>query len=132
MKLRRLRLRTILLVVNVVVLALPLGGIAVLRIYESALIRQTETELIAQGAFVAAGYRATLRNLNPNYYASDDYGHPIGERWLFDDAEHWRPRPAVLDLAVDRIRPPAPEPMVAGAPDAIAAAVGAELAPVLQ
>ena len=132
MTLRRLRLRTILLFVNLVVLALPLGGIAVLRIYESALIRQTETELIAQAAFVAASYRAALRNRHPHFFTSDGYGHPVDERWLHDDAEPWRPRPAVLDLAIDRIRPPAPEPMQAGVPDAIAASIGGELSPVLR
>ena len=52
----RPRLRTILAILNVVVLILPIGGIAALRLYESTLIRQTETELIAQGAFVVAPY----------------------------------------------------------------------------
>ena len=56
----RPRLRTVLVIVNIVILTLPLGGIAVLRLYESALVRQTESELIAQGAFVAATYKATL------------------------------------------------------------------------
>ena len=45
----RLRLRTVLILVNLIVLALPVAGIQVLRIYESALVRQTESELIAQG-----------------------------------------------------------------------------------
>ena len=34
---RRIRLRTILLLINLVILVLPLGGIFWLRIYESAL-----------------------------------------------------------------------------------------------
>ena len=55
---RRLSVGTILLLMNMVLLALPLSGILALRLYESALIRQTESELIAQGALVAASYHA--------------------------------------------------------------------------
>ena len=36
-----MRLRTILVAIHLVILALPLGGIAWLRLYESALVRQT-------------------------------------------------------------------------------------------
>ena len=39
----------------------PLSGVLALRLYESALIRQTESELIAQGALVAASYHAIWR-----------------------------------------------------------------------
>jgi hypothetical protein len=45
-KIRRFKLRNILLVVSVVVLVLPLGGIYFLRIYENELVKQTELELI--------------------------------------------------------------------------------------
>ena len=44
----RPRLRTLLLVANLVLLTLPLAGVWLLRIYESALIRQTESELTAR------------------------------------------------------------------------------------
>src|SRR3990167_6074309 len=54
------RLRTVLLVINLLILLLPLGGIVALRVYESALVRQTESELVAQGAFVASAYRRAL------------------------------------------------------------------------
>ena len=58
----RLRLRSILLLTNLVILALPLGGIIWLRLYESALIRQTESELIAQAAAQPRNnHGATLR-----------------------------------------------------------------------
>src|SRR5439155_745279 len=57
---RRPRLRTILFAVNLVILALPLGGVTVLRLYESALVRQTESELLGQAAILAAAYRAAL------------------------------------------------------------------------
>lgn len=54
---RRPRLRTVLLLVNVLILLLPLAGIAVLRLYENALIRSTEVQLLGQGAFVCEMFR---------------------------------------------------------------------------
>ena len=47
----RFRLRSILLLTNLVILALPLGGIIWLRLYESALIRQTVWSRAIAGAF---------------------------------------------------------------------------------
>src|ERR1700733_161065 len=55
---RRIRLRTLLLLINLLILALPLAGIWFLRLYESALIRQTESELVAQAAVLAGAYDA--------------------------------------------------------------------------
>ena len=55
------RLRTVLLVVHLLILCLPLVGIFYFRLYESQLVRQTESELIVQGAALAAAYRAELR-----------------------------------------------------------------------
>ena len=56
----RTSLRTLLIAINLVVLLLPLAGIQLMRLYESALVRQTESALIAQGAFVAAFYRSII------------------------------------------------------------------------
>lgn len=50
----RLRLRTILLAVLFFAAAMPLFGGVFLRVYENALVRQTEAELVAQGAAIAA------------------------------------------------------------------------------
>ncbi len=50
----RLRLRTILLLTFVFVAALPGFGALFLRVYENSLVRQTEAELIAQSAALAA------------------------------------------------------------------------------
>lgn len=50
----RLRLRTILLLTFTFVAALPGVGALFLRVYENALIRQTEAELVAQGSALAA------------------------------------------------------------------------------
>src|SRR5262245_29045665 len=54
---RRPRLRTILLVVNLLILLLPLGGIAALRLYEDELIRSTEAQLLVQGVLVRELFR---------------------------------------------------------------------------
>ncbi len=62
----RPRLGTVLFAVNLLIFLLPLGGIAVLRLYESELIRHTESELNMQGAFVASIYRTELlKRLTP-------------------------------------------------------------------
>ncbi|MDB5968273.1 MAG: sensor histidine kinase [Hydrocarboniphaga sp.] len=119
-------LRLILLLINLLVMLLPLGGIAWLRLYESALVRQTESELLAQGAVVAAAYKAAWLRM-PGEPALADlpavFG-PIGE---------WQPRQPRLDLAVDPIQPrpddAQPTPWRA---EPRAAAVGAEFSPVLQ
>lgn len=141
-KLRRVRLRTILLLINLVILALPLGGISWLRLYESALIRQTESELIAQAAFVAAAYVAIAERLTSPEGGDpvaanlplEDYGYVLVNPPRAADAQgHWRPRAPVLDLASD--------PVLASSPGAVAAAdsvdplawrVGQELNPILQ
>ena len=57
-------------------MALALAGLVGVRTYDNQLIRQTESELIAQGAVIAAAYRATLEKSAP-----DDYGHPRTAPW---------------------------------------------------
>jgi signal transduction histidine kinase len=141
----RPRLRTILLLINLIVLALPLAGIAVLRIYESALIRQTESELIAQGAFISSTYQALFARLAirrdargrvletaPNDYGlALEYHAPARKTPGLEDP--WRPRAPELDLASDRIRPAPPEPAAdTTQADALAQAIGRELNPILR
>ncbi|MBU0654326.1 MAG: HAMP domain-containing histidine kinase [Gammaproteobacteria bacterium] len=58
----RFRLRSILLIVMLTVLALPLGGLYFFRIYENELVRQTELELISQSAVLAATFRQMVRD----------------------------------------------------------------------
>ncbi|AXQ31855.1 sensor histidine kinase [Solimonas sp. K1W22B-7] len=138
----RFRLRSILLLTNLVILALPLGGITWLRLYESALIRQTESELIAQGAFVAATYRAIAERLT-----APDSGDPIAANRMLEDygyvlvtpplerdpGDRWRPRAPVLDLADDRILPTAPPPAEGvDTADPLAWRIGQELNPILR
>jgi signal transduction histidine kinase len=55
MRIRRYpSVRTILLIVNLTVLLLPMGGFLFFRIYENRLVHESETELIAQSAVMAA------------------------------------------------------------------------------
>jgi signal transduction histidine kinase len=125
---RRLSIGTALVLMNLAVLALPLSGIWALRLYQSALIRQTESELIAQAAIIAAVYRTTWHAAAGEPAAIDPgSSRPPGS------GERWLPRIANLDLAVDPILPPPPDPVPAPAPaDASARKAGEELAPMLR
>jgi len=127
----RLSIGTMLLLLNLAALVLPVSGIWLLRVYESALIRQTESELLAQGAIVAAVYRAAWHDAGGRAEA----GSPIDPRWTrqpgFD--QPWLPRFAALDLAADPILPPPPDPEPAQTPaEAVAATAGAPLGAMLR
>lgn len=108
-----LSIRTILLATFVFVAALPGVGAVALRVYENTLVQQTEAELIAQGAVLAAAYRA---------------------RW--GDAAQGDRTPApelpTIDLRSDAVLPPMPAPVRAGSAEPRAVAVGAALAPVVR
>ena len=126
---RRPRLTTILILINLAILALPLGGIAVLRIYESALIRQTESELLAQGAVIAATYGTLFGRLK----ARTDYGLAPSYRDATPRSGPWQPRKVKLDLATDPIFPPVPDAQISDQPaDPVAAALGRDIEPILR
>lgn len=126
--------RTLLLATYLAVLLLPVGGIGFLRLYESALIRQTEAELLAQAAVLSAAYRAAwLDHASPEALAAMpaarfDWGVAPAPA----SSERWRTLLPQLDLADSPILPRAPDPVPAGRPaDPIALAVAKTLAPVL-
>lgn len=108
-----LSIRTILLATFVFVAALPGVGAVALRVYENTLVQQTEAELIAQGAVLAAVYRAAWGD------------GAQGDRPL-------TPEPPTIDLRSDPVLAPMPAPVPAGAPDPRAAEVGRALAPVVR
>jgi signal transduction histidine kinase len=137
----RPRLATVLFSVSFLIFLLPLGGIGVLRLYESELVRHTESELNVQGAFTASIYRTELRKrltskkLESTGLADfSDYGAGLseGRTRLNNPGDFWTPLEASLDLAKDQIHPP---PQDAGEPDAppdiAALSAGASVTPVL-
>jgi signal transduction histidine kinase len=137
----RPRLASVLFPVNLLIFLLPFVGIAILGLYESELIRRTETELNAQGAFVAAIYRTeVLRFLSPGEAALTgspglaNYGLPVPPKRPSpqNPDSPWTPIEAILDIAKDRIHPRAPDAVdVPGPPDLVASTVGQRITPVL-
>lgn len=129
---RRLSIGTVLLVMTLAALALPVSGLWFLRLYESALLRQTESELISQAGVVAAVYRDAWRRAGG---WTEEPGLPVDPPWTHPpgfDAP-WTPRFAGLDLAEDPILPAAPDPTpAAAAPNSAAQTAGASLAPILR
>ena len=119
----RLSLRTYLFASFFLVAALPGAGALFLRVYENTLVRQTEAELVAQGAALCAT-AATLwpsapagRVVMPPHSLRDDpYGSPVTTQ---------------VDLNATPILPERPRPLPSSLPqlDAVAAAV--RLDPVL-
>lgn len=137
------KLRTVLVAANLVVLALPLGGIGALRLYDSQLIRQTEAELIVQGAFVGELYRqAFLRHARAEH---SDLQHlqditrqvtPPAPDWLERREEPESPLQPItpkLDIATAEVRPSAPDPQPAPVPASQPAVLaGEEVAEVMD
>jgi signal transduction histidine kinase len=125
------RLWTLLLLSNLATLALPLTGLWALRLYESALVRQTEAELVAQGGVLTAAFQEELRRAVPGAPADvappTDVAPPLG-RVNPDEA----PRQG-LDLARDPVLPPLPPAASAAAAASLAlVSAGRALAPVLH
>ena len=76
-------LLVLLLLANLGVLALPITGTYLLfRLYEdTALVRDTEGQLIAQGTLIAALYKSTFERLRQDPAGTGDYGAPVAARW---------------------------------------------------
>lgn len=131
---RRLSLWNILLIIGFIVMLLPVVGFYFLGIYQSALVRQTEKQLITTGDVIAAQYRPALRQAAEAYsfretcsmgddgastkaLNTDDrlfcYGRPAAEAFLpvYDGPNLVISRPPVLDLAIDPILGVEPDPI---------------------
>ncbi len=121
----RMRLRTILFATLFLVAALPGFGAVFLRVYENTLVRQTEAELVAQGAALSATAAALWPAAPPGRVAHHDVSagnHPYNL-----DAPS-----SGIDLSTTPIRAERP-PVAAGAkplPDAVT--VGARLSPIMD
>ena len=112
----RLRLRTILLATLLFTAALPGFGAVFLRVYENTLVRQTESELVAQSVVLASVAHsfwpgAALESAPPDF----------------------RPEPPSIDLSETPILPERPPPVPAQGPlDPDAAAVNEKLSPIMR
>ena len=136
------RLSTILLIINLGILLLPLGGIGVLRLYESELVRRTESELISQGVLVGATYREELLrllsssdNTAPTSIDPGQYGLPVTFRptAAADPSRKYHPITPTLDIAGENIRPPAPAAVTPErVVDKLATQAGKLIAPILH
>ncbi len=127
----------ILLVVNLTVLILPLGSIFFFRIYENQLIRETETELIAQSVFIAEIFKRELRQTLGD--KSESYGLELKKNRPYKKrrrrkkpTSHYTPLAPQLDLAIGPILPPRPDGVVPQIPpDETAAIAGIVLVDML-
>lgn len=117
-----LRLRTILFGVLLFAAAMPAIGAISLRVYENTLVRQTEAELVAQGAALAAiasmGWPGAPPPVPRPEKPTEDYFHPEF---------------TTIDLSGDAVLPERPTlPLASRPPDPEAAGVIARLVPVVE
>ena len=103
----KLKLQTILMLVNLVVLLLPLIGIYFFRIYENSLIRQTELELISQAAFVSSLYKKEIAKHHDDSL-TEPYGIHVENLPYVGNEEYYRPVIPQLSLS-DSILPLRPK-----------------------
>ncbi|WEK47244.1 MAG: HAMP domain-containing sensor histidine kinase [Candidatus Andeanibacterium colombiense] len=114
------RLRTLLLATLVFVAALPGFGAIFLRVYENALVRRTEAELVAQGAALA-GAAAVL-------WAAPAQGEPASG--ISAPPVSYYDTVSEIDLSTSAILPPRPSATPATSPpEPKAIAVARALAP---
>ncbi|MES2985243.1 MAG: ATP-binding protein [Pseudomonadota bacterium] len=125
----RFRLRSILLWVHMLVLIVPLGSIYVFRLYENELVRETESELIAQGAYITAMYKQAIHPLINHLPA---YGVPIAAKRKQKDDKYNIIAPTV-DVASAPVYPPRPDALNDSLPpDPLAARTGKTIFPILD
>jgi signal transduction histidine kinase len=115
-----LRLRVILFAVLFFVAALPGISAIFLRVYENTLVRQTQAELMAQGAALVAAAELDWPGAGP---PSAKKGQP----------DFYRPEGLTLDLRTSPMLPERPPPSTpSGSPDPEALAVAERLGPMIE
>lgn len=122
----RPRLATIVVAILIMVMALPLVGLFFFRLYENQLIRQTEAELIAQGAALAAIHAQEVRDAG---IPAEKLGAAVPADSDNPDSPY-RPIEPRLDLASDRVLATRPAATAASV-DPVFAAIGARLSGIL-
>jgi signal transduction histidine kinase len=127
------RLRTVLTLINCLLLLVPVALISSFSIYENERIRRTEAELIGQAAFVAASYKANIERLltaeiNSDHPPRHGFGLPCAQRCV-----DFEPRQSSLSRATHEILPSAPEfEPIQTAPSTIAQTAGSALSSQLE
>lgn len=122
----RPRLATIVVAILIMVMALPLVGLFFFRLYENQLIRQTEAELIAQGAALAAIHAQEVRDAG---IAAEKLGAAVPADSDNPDSPY-RPIEPRLDLASDKVLATRPA-ATAATVDPAFTAIGARLSGIL-
>lgn len=126
-----LRLRTILFGTLLFVAALPGVGAVFLRVYENALVRRTEAELVAQSAALAASAAVDWPVRGPPSGGSPT-APPDGPDSAAG-ARVYHERPTEIDLSSSPVLPARPAAVVgASKPEAGALAVAAHLVPAFE
>ncbi len=129
----RPQLRSLLLLVNVLVLLLPVSLIGLLKIYESELIRQTESALIGQAALISSLYAQELGALARSENATLDYSVTLPADSPFQSFAAFTPITPHLDVATTTILSPGPKGLQSTEPsDRISQTVGKQLISVLK
>ena len=111
----RLRLRTVLIVVSLLVLMLPIVGLYFLRLHENTLLQQTQTQLAIVADLVSASYRVAFERWSP--------AEPAPAR----SATMAAAQAPQLDFRNVPVKPPFPSPRPSAAADPLARRVGDEL-----
>ena len=106
-----MRLRTILFVALFFVAALPGLSAIFLRVYENTLVRQTEAELVAQGAALAAMAEATW----PGAAGEPPPASPDARDAYRNRPHDYQPETTQIDLSTTRVWPERPAAVPAGA-----------------
>ncbi len=107
-------LRTILLSIHVIILIIPLAAIGFLRLYENALLRQTEARLNAQGVLIAAAYRRALiagyEQAGESLHSLFSHSLEAQEPWRSEvlNQKHWRLAPPRLAFGNEEVLPHSP------------------------
>ena len=99
----RPRLRFVLLVANLALLALPVIGVLYLRSYETILVQTTESQLAQQGALVAVIYRSSLAFMTPEERAAFLEKYPRIVNGSSKRHEFFGTRPPTLNLRTSPI-----------------------------
>ncbi|MBI3181184.1 MAG: HAMP domain-containing histidine kinase [Myxococcales bacterium] len=109
--------------------ALALAGLVGVRVYDDQLVRQTESELIAQGVVISEAFHNLLRD----QAGAAEYGAPRTAPWPFPLPAGGELRPILPALSASaELHPPPSDPPASGSPaDARARRAGERLNPVL-